>query len=355
MRDIRKGAWSQATRLIACIAVLSFLAAPVSGEIRGPALGYLFDKREKGLRPIWGVPGASRLGEVLPIGTELARAEVSPGLDFALGVTLDGRVSLLNLNATDLGVRALELPPGAEGIYLSPGGRSAALVYPQTRVLRILTGLPEAAALLGEVDLSGNPAPHIAAVSDDGALVVLGATENQVSSLYLYSKDTGLQSLGLMGDISALTLLGQDQILGADRQNNEVFVIRDPLGARIRLTLATQQEGISAPAALEVSRDRQRVFVANEETGTIATLNLSGAPVTLTPCQCRPAVLGRLDGDAVFRLTDLSDTPLLLLDADNLESRVLFVSRDGNDRIQLPQRGQSRPLRVPRRVRVNER
>jgi hypothetical protein len=355
MRHIRKSVWSQVTRAILCITTVVFISATAIGEIRGPILGYLFDKTEKAIRPIWGVPGASRLGEVVPIGLQLVRAQVAPGLNFALGIALDGGVVLVDLKTTDqVSVHPLsELPAGAEGIYLSHSGRSAALIYPETKRLRILTGLPESVSLLREVDLSMISTPHIAALSEDGAFVALGTNESQVGSLFLYSKDFGLQLLGTFGNVSALKLLDADQIVGTDRQSNEVFLIRDLLGVRDTVTLATQEEGVSRPAALEVSRDGRRVFVANEETGTIMTLNLNGGPVTITPCQCKPAALGRLEGDSVFRLTDLSNGPLLMLDADNLQSRVLFVSRDGKPSIQLPQRGQSRPLRIPRRTNAN--
>jgi hypothetical protein len=142
------------------------------------------------------------------------------------------------------------------------------------------------------------------------------------------------------------------EAVAADRQTKEVFLIRDLLGNADRILLASEAEGVTAPVALELSTDNQRVFVANAEPGAVVTLDLAGG-VQHTPCNCIPTVLERM-GESVFRLTELSDKPLMLLDGTGPESRVLFVpahriGAEGTFSRSLPKRPDARSIRVPRR------
>src|SRR5262245_37748300 len=53
-------------------------------SLGGPMLGLVFDESKHGLRPLFGIPGASHLGNVWVIGREILRAWISPFQDFAL-------------------------------------------------------------------------------------------------------------------------------------------------------------------------------------------------------------------------------------------------------------------------------
>src|SRR5262245_51179547 len=315
--------------IVAGSLLVVLLAKTGMGQIDGPQLGYVFDKRDGMLRPILGVPGASRLGNPLPLGVTLALAEVSSKQDYALGVTQgDGKLVSIRFGKGDQpsSVQTIEsVSPGASYITLSGKGKSAAVLFPAGPSLRILSGLPGSPEFAGEVDLRLAGLPEAVALDDEGKLVILSVSENQASRLSLYSRETGFQSLGIFGKVSALKLLPNRQVLVADREAQEVNLIRDVLSAAQRMRIAGREDGIDDPFALEVSNDEKRVFVANAASGSIASLSLEGEPPALTLCDCTPTTLSKLDGDGVFRLTDLSEKPLLILEATANESRVLFV------------------------------
>jgi len=71
--------------LVAASLLVGLLAGNGWSQIRGPQLGYVFDESQGILRPILGVPGASRLGDSLSLGVSLTLAEISPKQDYALG------------------------------------------------------------------------------------------------------------------------------------------------------------------------------------------------------------------------------------------------------------------------------
>jgi len=310
--------------------LVGLLAGSGWAQIRGPQLGYVFDKGEGILRPILGVPGASRLGDPLNLGVSLALAQISPKQDYALGVTEGnpGKLVLVTFGEADQPSSVLTIKsagPGASHIALSSAGHSAAVLFPESQSLKILSGLPEAPVLAGEIDLRLEGLPEALALDDEGKLVILAVSENQGSRIYVHSRETGLQSLGIFGKVSALKLSADRQVLVADRASQEVILIRDVLGAAQRIRLAAREDGIHDPVAVEFSREGRRVYVANAGSGSVASLSLEGEPTVLTFCDCTPTTLETLDGDGVFRLTELSEKPLLMLEASATETRVLFV------------------------------
>jgi hypothetical protein len=341
---------------LACAAILLAALHPLSGlaEIRGPVLGYIFDRAIRGLRPIWGTPGSSQMGEVVNLGKELVHAQPSPTQEYVLAVAVTAELLLVDLRN---GIGALSIRPldglgdGTPQFAFSSQGRAAALLLADRNSLTILTGLPDSPTVGGRVDLTSTGAtPERMALSDDGSLVVLSVPEGETSRLYAYTQAAGLQAVGLVGRVAALRILanGQDVVV-ADSSTNEVFLIRGLQGAAHQVLLASQQDGIANPVALAISRDSQQLFVANAGTGTVAAFSLEGGAPVVTPCDCIPATLEPLEGNSVFRLTELSNTPLLMLEASPAGNRVLFVPQPTSQRsLTLPERRQSRSLRIRR-------
>jgi hypothetical protein len=218
----------------------------------------------------------------------LALAEISSKQDYALGVTEgDGKLVLVTFGESDQpsSLQTIEsIGRGASHITLSSEGKSAAVLFPEGQSLQILSGLPEKPHLAGGVDLRLTGLPEALALDDEGQLIVLSVSETQ-----------------------------------------EVVLIRDVLGAAQRIRIAAKEDGIHDPVAVEFAKNQRRVFVANAASGSVASLSLDGEPATLTFFDCTPSALGKLDGDGVFRLTEISEKPLLMVEATGTEIRVLFV------------------------------
>lgn len=325
-------------------------AASQEGPIRGPMLGYIFDPTSLGVRPLPGIPGASYVGNILPIGFTPEFVEVSPSHDYALGVEAGtGDVFVIDLRpAIPAAERLTILNSGVGRIFHSPLGKAVAFYYRQPKQVEILTGLPDQPSRLGRIDLAGMPGVLTAlAVSDDGQTLAAAFSQGAISegaisegaisggdsgALFVGSPGEDLHRVGPLGRAAALSFLNDSQdLLVADIGRSEVVRIRNVKAGAEWTVLASRQDGLDQPIAVAASGDNSTAFAVSSADRRIARMPLSGGPVEFVDCPCTPTGLNALASGSVFRLTSASSAPLYMLDArpqgDGLSSqpRVLFI------------------------------
>jgi hypothetical protein len=320
---------------------------PVNG-FSAPVLGYVVDAAGW-VRKMPGLAGASWLTARLEFGVRLAAGVVSPRQDYILGLAVPDRRAVVLPVAAGPGnrrsgtARPLDgVDPGADVVVLSPTGTAAAFYFIQAASLVIVTGLPDAPAPSGRLDLSSLPGPAAAlAIADDGSLVLAsaatggpGSATGDGAAVFALSTQSPPRLLLNGGDFPAIVFLrnSTDAVL-ADRRRNALYRVRDAAGAGAVVLLASEGDGVSAPLAVAASADSTRFFLANAgsttssagSSATIGYMSAAGGPLTLLPCSCSPSALAPLSGNAVFRLTEVSGGPLWLLDGDAIEPRLLLV------------------------------
>jgi hypothetical protein len=324
-------------------------------SLSGPVLGLVFDESKSGLRPIFGIPGASRLGNVWVIGREIQRAWISPLQDYAVAESKsDGSIVLVSFGKGTIVVRPIQgVPSGVGNISLSAKGGVAAIYHPRAGGLQFITGLPEAPLASGLIPFPALPRSATAmAVSDDGEAVLLAAAEPKSGSIVLLTRDSQVRVLTLLGKASAISFFpGTHNALVADELNSAVLLIQDVTGAAITSTVAGASEGIARPVAVGASEDSRLAFVANAQSRSISTVDLQSGRLSSLDCNCTPTGMHRLKGNAVFRLNELSDANLQLFDAGVTEPRVVFVPAEAKrlgvaGGTTVPERGQSRPIQT---------
>jgi len=310
-------------------------AASQEGPIRGPVLGYVFDPTALGLRPLPGIPGASYVGNALPIGFTPEFVDVSPSHDYALGVEAGtGDLFVIDLRPEiPAAERLTTVAAGVDRVFHSPLGKAVALYYRQQKQVEILTGLPDAASRQGRIDLAAMPGMLTAlAVSDDGKMLAAAFSQGDSGALFAGAPGEDLHSVGPLGQAAALWFLNDSQdLLVADIGRNEVVRIRNIKSGAEWTVLASRQDGLDQPVAVAASRDNSTAFAVNSADGRIARIPLNGGPVEFVDCPCTPTGLDALAQGSVFRLTSASSAPMYMLDArprgDGLPSqpRVLFI------------------------------
>jgi hypothetical protein len=305
----------------------SFSASSMSG----PILGLVFDRIQGGLRPVLGLPGASILGDVLDVGISMSQAWISPQQNCVLAQIKDNKeIVLLDLSRDPIAVSSMEIAkPAPDQVAFSPTGASAVFHHRASHSIQLITGLPSAPALVAEIDISGlSESLSALAVSDDGAAALLGVFEGESGSVYVVTPRTEASSVSVIGQAAAISFLVHTRdALIADRRNNEVLLLRDVTGMVQRVTLAGENDGILGPVAVQVSDDSKQILIANSRSSTISVLQLDTGVIKHVPCATVPSGLYRLSTPSVFRLTDFSEEPLLLLEAGTEEPRPLFVPR----------------------------
>jgi hypothetical protein len=297
--------------------------APTS--INGPVLGYVYDSEQAAILPVLGEVGSSLLGKPISLPFPLSRATIAPVKDYAL-VSTSGHngLQLLVLNQRQAFLRDIPglLAEVDQAIFSMRG--DAALVFSSVgQAAQVVTGLPENPTVIATFPGIGGQAR---ALSDDASAMLITVNEGQAISLYVLTLDGDsrwLRNLDGLGPISFLSN-SHDAVIG-DAVGHSVFLIQDVTGnAAIRM-LATQAEGIAQPIAVAASPDNRRIFIADAESKKITAIDLASGLSNIVACEQIPSALHSMSGGGVFRLVDVSGSPLWLLDARDESFSLSFV------------------------------
>jgi hypothetical protein len=322
--------------------------------VSGPSLGLVASHTAGTIRPILGVPGAAMWGAPLAVDFATTRTAVAPGGDFALVVASED-FRLARVRAT--GGAPEWLPVEATGsapdvVTFSPRGRSAVMYYQASGRLVVLSGLRDQTAQAIEVDTSSLPAAaKLLAVSEDGSSLLAAVQEGEATAVYFLTaapaatrtrlspasvdeseggpetppSGASARLLTVFGAVTALEFVGDSlDALVADASANSIYMLAGVGGAAQTVLLGSAREGVANPLSVKAPDDK-RVLVANAGTGVITVLYRDGTSPLSIPCGCTLTGLDLLAGGGVYRLTEPSPEPLLLLDASGLEPRLVVV------------------------------
>ncbi len=299
----------------ASVAACATLAA---ADIRTPVLGYVHDAEGSVVRPILGMPGASLVGDALPLPFPVASAAISARHDYMVAVAGDDSgVWIVVPVGSGFETRLFpDLPAGPLEIVLSPSGAAAAIRSGDR--IEVFTGMPmpTLARRLSPALLSQSGA---LTVSDDGALVLAGAESGARVA------DGGGQIITLAGEgvlrSAAFRAGSHDAIL---TWNDRVEWWSDPSVSAAPRKQWTGQDGIDAPVGAAFSVNGGQVLVA-QANGDVLDMNADSGIVARVSCGCTPLGLSPLDGASVFQLTGLSRAPMQLASVESRAPRVFFV------------------------------
>ena len=310
-------------RIVPAVFLAGVAAAQTGTALSGPTMGLVFDSSQSALRPIRGIPGAATLGDPLNLGFALASATVSPRQDFALALRADD--SSLVLVRAGRSVAIPKTRPAPALMVFNNAGTAAALYDSGAGRVQILTGLPDAAAVQSDVDISALAGPVAAlAVDDAGTSLFLAAGAAEAGSLYRVAVDGTSQFLASFHSVAALRLSdnGREALL-ADSAAGAVYVIRELRGTGHLERIASSRDGLGSPVAVD-SDSAGRIFVA-DQAGKVTILDRSHGSVVSLTCGCTPTGLFRLSGTATFRLTEPSNGPMWVLDASGADARIVAI------------------------------
>lgn len=306
--------------LIACSA--GWLAAQsdnAQSGITGPVTGYVFDGSARGLRPILGVPGASLFGSPVSLGFDATAAYVAPRQDAAFVVASDGSFHFFRLDAGTATEQSVDNLPGApDRLVFSPAGTAAAIYIGGS--IAVLKGLPDSPSVAGGIDLPSGAAFDNLALSDDGSVLLVSAS----NAVRLYGS---LADMGKLMDTAGSALLafaagGHDAAV-ADPAGAGVVLFHDLTGSGSPQALAPSDNTISAASALAFSADGKNLLLASSTGQTVTAFDLSAGARNAIACDCAPKSLARMGN--LFRLNDLGADPVWLLDTRSSNPQILFV------------------------------
>jgi hypothetical protein len=289
----------------------SRLAAGQSAEGFGSAL-MGFVAGENGVRGLYGIPGASRFGEVAPIAG-LSAVTVAPGKSFAIGLT-GGGARIIDL-ASGAAVDIEGGFAGADRVTFSPSGTAALIEQSGSGAAQLVTGLPDHPAAGGQFLLNGAVSW---AVSDDGAQVLAARRDG----VWLLTSD-GAVPVAHLSDFGALAFApGSHEAVVADYGSHAVTLLHPVEGGYAAARLAGAGEGIDSPryaafagtAVLIASGAAAKLWWVDGTTGAVEPMEL-------------PARASRLDATAygLFVISAAAGEPAWLAGREGNSGRLYFV------------------------------
>ena len=296
---------------------LPLLLCAQQSTITGPVSGYVFDSSARALRPILGIPGASLLGSPVDFGLPVNSVAVAPRQDVAFVTASDGTLHLFSMQSggpVDLNLNGLAQSP--ERVVYSPSGTAAALYTSGS--IQIVGGLPDSPAIAASLTLPG--APDALALSDDGTALLVASGTN--IELFGGAADLGMVTATAGPALLAFAPSGHDAAI-VDRAGAGVVLFRNLTGTVASQSVAPADDTIQSASAVAFSTDGQQLLLASAATPSVTTFDLSSGNRGAIACSCTPATLARM-GD-LFRLNELTQDPLWLLDARPATAGVTFV------------------------------
>jgi hypothetical protein len=306
---------------------LMFAGSSVAQEyLRGPSLGLVHDPMRKTLRPMLGVPGAAVLGDPLPLDFAVEMAAVAPAGSYAL-LRASGAPDLRLLRSTAEG-HFVESIAGAieeaDRIVLGAAAWSAGAYHRGSKRLQLLRGLPWEPAVSREIDVSlfGGEVTAFA-VSDDARTALVAFSTDETSNVWIFPPDGDPKSVLAAGRVVSISFIPESSdALIVDERQQAVYLLNSENATTV---VAGAADGIEAPIAAQSARNRRFVYIAAAGNGRILILNTEDGSRRELTCPCSLQVLAQMSDETVFRLGEVSEGPMWLLDATSAEPRLVFV------------------------------
>jgi hypothetical protein len=257
----------------------SALAEPLQTEVlQGPILGFTPNSAGSVIWPILGIAGASRLGDSLPLDTDIHGAIISPKQDYAIAVrTADDLPVVIHLTGDAPAITAVPgVDTAADLVGLSPTGSAAAIYNNAAKSIQVMGGLPDAAVQVYQFDVSDLPGSlNQISVSDDGtiALVKFAAAEGGLR-FRGYDSSGATWDLPVESPSAAFFFANSHDAAVADDSTQTVFVIGDIARTAAQVPLVSAVGILEGFSAIAVSGDNRQVFAADANTGTVLVIDV---------------------------------------------------------------------------------
>jgi len=243
--------------------------------------------------------------------------EVAIGGAYALAISTRHQAHLIHL--TDpVSAAVLPIAGKPEAVYFSPLGTAAAILTAEGSLV-FVTGIGDGSPRVDQFQIGSRVSAL--AVTDDGAFVLTALAD--APELMLVGRDGSQVSIPAPGSVSALAFRPSGYDALAAGRDNLVWMVQPTIPNSNFVQLADKDDGIAGPVALGFGADGKRAVITNSGNSTVAIVDLQTGSKWSVPCSCRPTRLERLTVPGFFRINELSEQPLFLV--DTVSQRVLFV------------------------------
>jgi len=273
-----------------------------------PVMGFVVHSSPPELQPIYGIPGATLVGQSVPLARDIEKLSMVPAQTYALVERSPfTEISLMPVTGSGTG-DPIPIPGAvsrADRIAFGPSGLTALLYSKDLQKAQVISGLPSSPQITREFDLSWLAAPLTAmAISDDAQAVLVGVSDEEGGSIMDIAPDGRARWLARVGNATAIRFMRQTRdAAAADLVGNQILHIMDITGTPTVAVLGSEIQGVNGPIDLDISEDGQRVFVLNFGDRSLLSIEVESGKTASLPCAFTPSKIRRLPGKS-FLMTD---------------------------------------------------
>ena len=295
-----------------------------------PVLGWFTNPEKTEVRPIQGVPGASTVGDPIPLPAGMGRVYLAPLERWALvEQRQEGALGALPLTALPAGAvtpiyGAISRP---DLVSFSSNGQNAALLSRSGGILQVLSGLPGTPQVSLQSDMSQLGTVAAVVVSDDGSLA---AVLTGGGGVYLVRPGGSYTPIFQAGSPAGLTfLLNQEALAIADGAAGTITVIQE-LNSQPSSRLVIPGPNLSGDGVfLQPSSDGKALILAAHGGQTAYRIDLTEQSVSSVALPTSFSMLERFRGDMFLFSADAGKAAWMLL-ADGGSLRLGFAQFVGS-------------------------
>lgn len=133
----------------------------------------------------------------------------------------------------------------------------------------------------------------------------------------------------LPGSTGAVSFYGGTQDAVAATRSGDTYLVRNAGSSPDVRLIRAGDDQTSEPIAIQFSADGTQAYTTNAR-GVLSTVDLQTGSASSISCQCQPVGLQPLQSGTLFRLTDVSNLPMMLFEASRTGPRFWFVPPDAH-------------------------
>jgi hypothetical protein len=164
------------------------------------------------------------------------------------------------------------------------------------------------------------------AINDSGSIFAVAyapSAEGDPASLLIHSSDNEMPSALPIHAFALAFSPDGNRLAVADRDRKLVLIVEDPMRASNITEIASEKDGLAAPAALRFLTD-SRLVVADAG-GRVHLVDSEGGPIRTVECPCVPTAVEAMTNTAMFRISGMETGAAWIVDTSGERLQPMFI------------------------------
>jgi hypothetical protein len=298
--------------------------AQIPAEFSAPRMGHVYDDQIRRIRPVVGITGNASIADPMDIGQTVTQVVLIPVRDVAICFSENGvSPTVIDLKDGSVKARLENVPSDPSKVAPSSSGSAAAFYYGAAARVLIVGGLGDTPQVIASFDLPNTEGElRQLAVNDEGSSLIAVFSSDIRDVVLGWHRGQQPRLLTTASRISSLAFIGNDDVVVADSDGEELYILRNVSGTTTQAPLTRLNREFKT--VVTTVPERGEILIANTGSGVISVMDAQGVFLRSFACSCSITGFYPLN-NMVFRLTERLDKPIFILDVKSPSGRIAFI------------------------------